>query len=917
VQQGFSYEEFSKRAKAAELSDKGAKRTPVGQPKATASKKKKPSAKLIQSAETKQWYPEPRTLKEANEIERAELKAKGIMGIKPKGLKAAPPLSPADNPTKGVRDTPYSTTFRDTVNKIGNKVQGAMEGVAGIALPGPIAQLQSALTSGAIMALPNLASEVVTQNDPKATSTDKLGAKLNTATGIADLAGVAAGGGGVLNLLKSGGETVGSGALKSSLRGLFQGQPKAVPDVVPDPPHIVYAKKMNAEIEALQGKYDSAKMSGNQLEADMLKEQLRKTKKDALAEYKRLHPDSKNIPKPDVPKMDVPESRVYGMTDEEKHALWVKSEQAKLRETVKAKASTKTPSETPRGTQRPIARLTAEPGVTFRQPVKGGKAIAEFEKVSGKKITTNENVAEAFDIEANRKLLESQGKIKATVPEPTTTTPTKGLVRNYRAGMNNGSIQFANETQRELYDYAAAKSSLMKDRGLTKESTVMANRKAHVAKMEAKYSPEELSRAYDIHEDVKAQMKGVGDSERRVVVDNTIKTQGGSPGTPVKMGTPMREYRPTGQSRKRQLGGGFFDVGASSPKPPRARTAYKGDRFLKAENALSGAAVSTDIPQRLLDVGANALRTASNIPESVIKAPVARFVARKANVSEAAARLDPSKTFRIAKQFPDLSKDLLKKVLSGVDEVSVGKAGGNSLKIANLAGAGDVPFRVIHEVSFLDDVASNLAKEKFGSWTPEAKAWRDNVLDDLAHNRKPEFMPKDKYLKYKEAAKKWSEDQTYNGMNKPAEAIDAIRSKWMAEEPSAKRDAALVGLNITTKFQKIITNVNADMYDRTPYGIVKGIAEAAGQIKRGKLNKADMYVVNKAAERISKGAFGTGLMAVGYHFSDKFGVKLVKDDGGRYRVDVPEWAEQIGGPIRPIIMSLRLFGIQTLHQTRS
>ena len=100
-------------------------------------------------------------------------------------------------------------------------------------------------------------------------------------------------------------------------------------------------------------------------------------------------------------------------------------------------------------------------------------------------------------------------------------SPTKP--RNFTAGMNRGSISFPSEIHRDLYDLGAkhkkqfdnASSATMAKHQADKEAL-----QASLAERTGKSADELRNLSSDVHDDVKAQMKGLKDGEHRHVKDN-------------------------------------------------------------------------------------------------------------------------------------------------------------------------------------------------------------------------------------------------------------------------------------------------------------------------------------------------------------------------------------------------------------
>jgi hypothetical protein len=104
----------------------------------------------------------------------------------------------------------------------------------------------------------------------------------------------------------------------------------------------------------------------------------------------------------------------------------------------------------------------------------------------------------------------------------------QNLTRNFRAGTNDASMTFASETQRNLYDLAAKSKYQMRggqnkagQRAVGDISSLRESVKQRLGVDDA----EAMRLAYQVHDDVRAQMKGVKHLEERRLVDNsTSKT---------------------------------------------------------------------------------------------------------------------------------------------------------------------------------------------------------------------------------------------------------------------------------------------------------------------------------------------------------------------------------------------------------
>lgn len=126
--------------------------------------------------------------------------------------------------------------------------------------------------------------------------------------------------------------------------------------------------------------------------------------------------------------------------------------------------------------------------------------------------------------------------------------PDTTLTRNFRAGMNNASLTFVSPEQRDLYDIAANAKYQMRggqnktSNRATKDTSAL---QQSVAQRLGISEREVMNRAFGVHGDVRAQMKGVKDGESRALVDNVNKS---TPPTNQALASPPVE--PTAQPRQ-------------------------------------------------------------------------------------------------------------------------------------------------------------------------------------------------------------------------------------------------------------------------------------------------------------------------------------------------------------------------------
>lgn len=107
--------------------------------------------------------------------------------------------------------------------------------------------------------------------------------------------------------------------------------------------------------------------------------------------------------------------------------------------------------------------------------------------------------------------------------EPAATEPDSTLRRAYRAGVNQGTVEFASAAQRDLYDLGAELRYRM--RGGRDKTSQRANKDVdamteRVATSLGVTADEARRLAYDTHDDVRGQLRGIGDGETRRVADN-------------------------------------------------------------------------------------------------------------------------------------------------------------------------------------------------------------------------------------------------------------------------------------------------------------------------------------------------------------------------------------------------------------
>lgn len=114
-----------------------------------------------------------------------------------------------------------------------------------------------------------------------------------------------------------------------------------------------------------------------------------------------------------------------------------------------------------------------------------------------------------------------QGGLLARVKAAEQNVETKPIIRNWRAGNNNGTIQFASEAQRDLYDAGAASSRKIRDVG-SRGVDLTSSRTANLDSIASKYgiTREEAGKlASQVYADVRSQAKGISEGETRKLTD--------------------------------------------------------------------------------------------------------------------------------------------------------------------------------------------------------------------------------------------------------------------------------------------------------------------------------------------------------------------------------------------------------------
>jgi len=168
-------------------------------------------------------------------------------------------------------------------------------------------------------------------------------------------------------------------------------------------------------------------------------------------------------------------------------------------------------------------------------------------------------------------------KIEETAP--------KGLVRNYRAGTNDGTIIFASKIQRDLFDYYANEKKKMTGGGQKANQTKvkdLSDLRVSLAKQIGVSENEIFGLASQVAEDVKSQMKGVGHLEERKVLDNIIDIspitkpieQTSESTLPKELEKPPLEKSSADERRK---AGRFTKDGVEYVRQPKTTIQTKGD----------------------------------------------------------------------------------------------------------------------------------------------------------------------------------------------------------------------------------------------------------------------------------------------------------------------------------------------------
>lgn len=266
---------------------------------------------------------------------------------------------------------------------------------------------------------------------------------------------------------------------------------------------------------------------------------------------------------------------------------------------------------------------------------------------------------------------------------------------------------------------------------------------------------------------------------------------------------------------------------------------------------------------RLTDLAANT----SNLASTVIETP-ARYAVDK--LVGAVTKNDPLIRWnyetrdRLARVMDNIKKTRgieLQRVLTGTDKASMEKFGKSRGPGGKLAGATDVPFRVVYREFGQDLFADAKARKLLPNGTKaEIANMRESILRSIDEH--PDII---------DAAEEYSLYKTFNNDNLVSKSFSMIRNGVI------KNEAGKVLFDETiARFSRVITNVGQDAFDRTPYGLVANAMKLA--VKRGSLTDVQRLVIT---DRLAKGLYGSAFMALGYYLGDQINVEF-KGDKNKY-----------------------------------
>jgi len=266
---------------------------------------------------------------------------------------------------------------------------------------------------------------------------------------------------------------------------------------------------------------------------------------------------------------------------------------------------------------------------------------------------------------------------------------------------------------------------------------------------------------------------------------------------------------------------------------------------------------------RLTDLAANT----SNLLSTVVETP-ARYAVDK--LVGAVTKSDPLIKWnfetreRLARVMDNVKKTRgieLQRVLTGTDKASMEKFGKSRGPGGKLAGATDVPFRVIYREFGQDLFADAKAR----------KMLPNGSKSDIANMRESILRSIDEHPDIIDAAEEYSLYKTFNNDNLVSKSFSAIRNQII------KNEAGKVLFDETiARFSRVITNVGQDAFDRTPYGLVANALKLAA--KRKNLTDVQRLVIT---DRLAKGMYGSAFMALGYYLGDNINVEF-KGDKNKY-----------------------------------
>jgi hypothetical protein len=228
------------------------------------------------------------------------------------------------------------------------------------------------------------------------------------------------------------------------------------------------------------------------------------------------------------------------------------------------------------------------------------------------------------------------------------------------------------------------------------------------------------------------------------------------------------------------------------------------------------------------------------------------------------------------------------RVFTGTDKKSLEKFGKSRGPGGKLAGATDVPFRVVYREFANDLFAESKARKLLpGKSETEISNMRETILREL--DQHPDVM---------DAAEEYSLYKTFNNDNLVSKSLSRVRNGLESDIGKVACD------ELIARFSRVITNVAQDTFDRTPVGFVSQLMRLG--VKRKELTEVQRLIIS---DKLAKGMVGSAASYLGYFVGDQIKTEF-KGDKSKY-TDMGD-IEKLGGVAGAFLQGVYARNAETL-----